>query len=133
MAKQQDPKTPERSANPNISWRKPSKPHFVKLAEGEMVEGVFQGMVKTQYGPGYKFIDEGGNYFTLGGNRAQLDQIFAETLGNPEGFNGDTVIGHYIGVRRLEDTKSKSGRTVAQYEIGHFFDKCPRGCKPPKD
>lgn len=127
MAKPTDQRT--QAPATNTRWHTPSKPNFIKLRAGARVSGVFMCKHTTQYGPAYKFRDDKGEIFSLGGNRAQLDQIFDELLGNPQGFIGDTIIGHYLIVERGQDTESHSGRKVAQYQIGHVLDKCPKGCK----
>jgi hypothetical protein len=88
------------------------------------------GRYQSQYGPAYRFRDESGVIFSVGGNRAQIDQVFDELLGNPQGFIGDTIIGHYLIVARLSGVMSKSGRKVSVYKIGHVLDRCPKGCKP---
>lgn len=111
-------------------YQRPSKPHFIKLGPDDIVSGIFVGMVQTRFGPGYKFRNlETDAYFTVGGNRAQLDQVFAEVMERPEGYIGDTLNGHAISLKRFEDTQSGSGRKVAQYGIKHEYDKCPKGCK----
>jgi hypothetical protein len=113
----------------NVKWNRPSKPNFVKLRAGDRFDGIFLGMVKTQFGPGYRFRSHEGEIFTIGGNRAQIDQIFVELMGSPQGFVGDTIIGHALIVAREADTESKAGRRVAVYAVGHDLDRCPKGCK----
>jgi hypothetical protein len=122
--------TPKRQEAVNTKYFTPSKPNFVKLRQNESLEGIFLGVGHSQYGPCYKFRDEKGEIFTIGGNRAQIDQLFTELMGSPQGFVGDTIIGHMLVVERLADTESKSKRKVAVYRIGHVIDKCPKGCKP---
>jgi hypothetical protein len=117
------------AAGANVQWRQPSKPNFVKIHEGEMYEGIFIGRVRTQYGPGYRFRGYDGEVFTIGGNRAQMDQIFEEALASPQGFIGDNIIGHSLILMRMKNTESKTGRKVATYQLGHDLDKCPKGCK----
>lgn len=130
MAKDKDEKTNPETGDEELDFQRPSKPHFEKLKAGDMVQGIFVGVVTTRFGPGYKFRHyDKDEYFTVGGNRAQLDQIFQEVMGNPQGYNGDTIIGHAIALKRDADTQSGSGRKVAQYMIAHVFSKCPKGCK----
>lgn len=106
------------------------KPNFVSLAEGESVEGVFLGVSASQYGPTYKFKGPEGERFQLSGNRVQLDQIFADLMADPDGFEDQSIVGHYLIVERIEDQTSKSGREVAQFKLGHLFDECPKKCVP---
>jgi len=113
-----------------VRFHAPQKPNFVKLQKGEAFEGVFLGVVQTIYGKAYAFVDERGEKFTLGGQRAVLDQCFLELLGNPSAYPDQTIIGHKLIVERSEDDiESKSGRMVAQYQIGHVFSTCPKKCK----
>lgn len=122
--------TPAEQDLADENFQTPSKPHFIKMKEGEVISGIFSEIVQTRYGPGYKFRDlQTGAYFTLGGNRAQLDQLFAEVMENPEGFIGDTIKGHAIAIKRMENTQSGSGRKVAQFALAHLFSVCPKGCK----
>lgn len=125
------PKAPTaKPGSQNVKWTRPSKPNFVKLRAGDYYAGIFMGVVTTQFGPGYKFRDhETGEIFTIGGNRAQIDQIFTELMGSPQGYVGDTIIGHALIVGREVDTESKAGRRVAQYVVGHDLDRCPKNCK----
>jgi len=111
-----------------VQWKKASKPNFMKLIEGEQVEGIFLGCGTSQFGVCYRFSGEGGVVFTLGGKRAQLDQIFTELMGNPEGFIGDTIIGHRLAIRRLSNVLSKTGRKVGVFEVGHVVENCPKQC-----
>lgn len=124
-----DPGVKPQALPQGVDWHKASKPNFVKLKPGEAYNGVFLGVVKTRFGDGYKFQNEEGKIFTIGGNRAQLDSIFQELLGNPQGFIGDTIIGHALIVARETDTQSSQGRKVAVYAIGHDKAHCPKGCK----
>ncbi len=102
----------------------------MKLREGDKCEGIYLGLGHTQYGICYKFKDPKSQViFSLGGNRAQLDQVFSELAASPQGFMGDTIEGHYLIVMRMPNTESKAGRRVAVYQIGHDLDKCPKGCK----
>lgn len=113
-----------------VTWHKPSKPNFVKIKEDQAYDGIFLGTVTTQFGVAYKFRShDSGEIFTVGGNRAQLDQCFQELLGSPQGYVGDTIIGHALIVARLKNTESKAGRKVAVYQIGHDLARCPKGCK----
>lgn len=130
MAKQSPRQEPVAGSTPSTKWFKPQAPNFVKLKEGNSVEGIYLGPGHSQYGISYKFYDPDTKVnFTLGGNRAQLDQVFAELAANPQGFVGDSIIGHYLIVMRLPAVESKQGRKVAQFQIGHVLDKCPKGCK----
>lgn len=113
----------------STKWFQPSKPNFAKLKEGQSIEGIYLGLGHSQFGPCYKFQTEKDGVVTLGGNRAQIDQVFGELAANPQGFVGDTIVGHYLIVMRGPDTQSKAGRKVATYQIGHVLDKCPKGCK----
>lgn len=114
----------------SVTWHKPSKPNFIKLRENEAYDGIFLGTTTTQYGIAYKFkAHDNGEVFTIGGNRAQLDQCFQELLGSPQGYVGDSIIGHALIVARLANTESKTGRKVAVYQIGHDLNRCPKKCK----
>jgi hypothetical protein len=107
---------------------KPSMPNFVKLKEGQFIEGIFVCAGSSMMGKTYKFADANGEIFTLGGNRVQLDQLFDEFLGNPKPLTGDdTLIGHFLIVERLQDVHSKSSdHMIAQYQIGHDIRRCPK-------
>lgn len=110
----------------------PAKPNFVKLRAGDFIEGIFLGTAHTLHGIAYKFqsLDKSEEIFSIGGGRAQLDQLFQEVMGNPKGFVGDTIIGHCIAIDRLEDTRAKvSGQQVNQYQLTHVVGKCPKKCK----
>lgn len=116
----------------NVKYYAPQSPNFVKIKKGEAYEGIFLGTGHTTFGVSYNFADCGtGERFTIGGNRAQLDQVFQELLGNPVGYPDQTLIGHKIEVARLpEDAIAKgSGNQVAQYVIAHIKDGCPKKCK----
>lgn len=121
--------TPEQPRR-RVAWHGAGRPNFVTLAIGEAVSGTFVGTVKTNFGIGYRFRGEDGVFFTMGGNRVQLDQVFQDLMGAPVGFIGNTIIGHSIAVRRLDDVESSNGNFVAQFEIGHL-DPCAKGCRSP--
>jgi hypothetical protein len=123
------PKNPAQEQPAGTKYFSPSKPNFVKLRQGESYEGIYLGMAHSQYGPVYKFKDDKGEIFSIGGNRAQIDQLFTELSASPQGFIGNDIVGHYLVVERLADTVSKSQRKVAVYRIGHVLSKCPKGCK----
>lgn len=116
----------QKESAPEYRWRGTQR-EFVSLAEGEMIEGVYVKRDATQYGPVYK-IRTGDGIKMLSGNRAQLDSLFDDIESDPDFAGGP--FGHYIAVRRLENTKSSSGRRVAQYELAHVYEKCPKGCTP---
>lgn len=100
---------------------------FIKLEQGQNIEGIWFGTVKTRFGPAYRLVTKDGIQY-LGGNRVQLDAIIEEMQLDSEGFP-DGIAGHLIQIRRLEGSAtSEKGYEVALYEIAHLVDDCPKGC-----
>jgi len=117
----------EKGKKTEYKWRS-TKREFISLKEGQQIEGVYLGQAESQFGACYKIRTPDGIKL-LSGNRAQLDGLFEDLHSSPDEFPKGPE-GHYIAVRRLEDTESKSGRTVGQYQLAHVIDKCSPPCVP---